>query len=118
MDQIGNMGLTKEDADVIAEAFAEAEGEGQEKEKFWAVLLDPQGEELSARFQEVLKSIFAKFDDDKDGQWTDANLSDFFLATNGEAIDPAELEEAKDTFFDGEKMPLDNFIDMYSLQTC
>ncbi|KND00007.1 uncharacterized protein SPPG_04354 [Spizellomyces punctatus DAOM BR117] len=69
--------------------------------------------------ESALKEIFSRFDVDKDGNLSRAEIDAFAIAANGEKFDEATIEELSDSFdttADG-KLTLEGFLDMYHLQT-
>ncbi|ORZ36515.1 hypothetical protein BCR44DRAFT_1432047 [Catenaria anguillulae PL171] len=73
-------------------------------------------------FEAALKSIFARFDKDKDGYLSKAELQAFAVATNDKEFDEDTLEEIGTYFADESKQPelmmaVEGFLDMYHLQS-
>ncbi|KAI8820679.1 uncharacterized protein EV422DRAFT_567574 [Fimicolochytrium jonesii] len=69
--------------------------------------------------ERALREIFARFDVDKDGALSPAEVDDFAVATNGEKFSEDTHSELT-TYFectDDGKLTLEGFMDMYHLQT-
>jgi hypothetical protein len=74
----------KQTADIMAESNNDV---GTDKD----AILFGNGEDLdvSEKLVGVLNEIFTRFDQDKDGEWTNSELDAFAIACNGTAFDDA-----------------------------
>eukprot|EP01112_Ceratiomyxa_fruticulosa_P019027 TRINITY_DN6160_c0_g1_i1.p1 TRINITY_DN6160_c0_g1~~TRINITY_DN6160_c0_g1_i1.p1 ORF type:complete len:160 (-),score=52.85 TRINITY_DN6160_c0_g1_i1:40-519(-) len=92
------------------------------KDKDRVGLWNEEAQDITPKFEAVLKEIFTEFDQDKDGALNDDEINNYFKACNdGKPIDEDSLQQIRENFIDSEKkeknLTFGGFVSMYCMQT-